>query len=394
MRRRTPLAWKNLINDPRRLFLATAGVGFAAVLMFTQNGFQNALLDSPVALIETLDCELVAVSPARYMLPVNQRFPRHLLRRAMADPDVQSTEALLIERLLARVRVAELPARPIRVISVPDSPGWLDIEGLASQRDRLQPVGTALVDSKTRKEFGITFDSSGMPTPQKIELANKQIRLVGSIRLGTDFANEGTLLVREKAFARYFPIRGNGQPLEVVDVGLIQLNDSIKNDPAEVARVGKRLTALAPGIWEVFSPEKLRQRETDFWKGQTPVGKIFFIGTVMGFVVGVIICYQILYTSLQDAMPEFATLKAMGYPNRYFVGLVVWQSIFLSFFGFIPAVIVTQIMFWVLEKFSGLPMLLTPGRLAVVLGLTTAMCLTSGLLALRKLLRADPASLF
>src|SRR5690606_3831657 len=123
------------------------------------------------------------------------------------------------------------------------------------------------------------------------------------------------------------------------------------------------------------------------WNTQTPVGKIFTIGTIMGFVVGVIICYQILYTSLQDAMPEFATLKAMGYPNRYFVGLVVRQSVFLSLFGFVPAVIVTLGLFERLEHFSGLPMRLTWGGAGTVLLLTTLMCLISGLLALRKLVR-------
>ena len=218
--------------------------------------------------------------------------------------------------------------------------------------------------------------------------------------MGTDFANEGTLLIKEQAFADYFPLRGRGQPLEVVDVGMIRLKGDRKRSPEELAKVAERLQAMgkssasAPSLWEVLSREQLREREQQFWESQTPVGKIFFIGTVMGFVVGVIICYQILYTSLQDAMPEFATLKAMGYPNRFFVGLVVQQSVLLSLFGFIPAVIVTRALFGALDWYSGLPMLLNFQRAAWVLLLTTAMCLTSGLLALRKLLRADPASLF
>ncbi|TWT95558.1 FtsX-like permease family protein [Neorhodopirellula pilleata] len=374
--------------------MATAGVGFAAVLMFTQNGFRNALLDSPVALIEKMRCDLVAVSPARYMLPVNQRFPRDLLRRAMSDPAVESVEPLLIERLLARVRVAGLPARPIRVLSVPRSPGWLEIEGLTKSRSLLNASGTALIDRKTRTEYGFQFDQWEQPLPQTVELAGKQISLVGSVVVGTDFANEGTLLIRETAFADYFPIRGNGQPLEVVDVGMIRLNEDVARSPVQTAAVAERLTSLAPGRWKVLSPLELKHQETQFWREQTPVGKIFAIGTVMGFVVGVIICYQILFTSLQDAMPEFATLRAMGYPNRFFVGLVIRQSVFLSFFGFVPAVLVTQGLFWLLERYSGLPMLLTFERMGNVLGLTTAMCLTSGLLALRKLLRADPASLF
>ncbi|TWU19137.1 FtsX-like permease family protein [Allorhodopirellula heiligendammensis] len=386
---RTPLAWKNLVHEPRRLLLASAGVGFAAVLMFTQNGFRNALLDSPVQLIEWMDCDLVATSTARYMLPVNQRFPRDLLRRAMSDPAVTAAEPLLIERLMARVRVAGQRARPIRVISVPDQSGWLAIPGLHEQRQKLQPPGTALIDRKTRSQYGFQFDRHGNPLPQIVEVAGKRIHLVGSATIGTDFANEGSLLIRESEFARYFPVRGNGRPLEVVDVGMFQIDEAA--DPVAVA---ERLTSLAPDLWKVVRRADLAQKEKKFWSEQTPVGAIFFIGTVMGFVVGVIICYQILYTSLQDAMPEFATLKAMGYPNRYFVGVVVRQAIFLSWFGFVPAVIVTLSLFWALENYSGLPMRLTMDRAATVLVLTTSMCLISGLLALRKLIRADPASLF
>jgi putative ABC transport system permease protein len=59
-----------------------------------------------------------------------------------------------------------------------------------------------------------------------------------------------------------------------------------------------------------------------------------------------------------------------------------------------PALIISWWLFDWLEKFTGLPMLITPFRALLVLGMTTAMCLVSGLLAMRKLMRADPASLF
>ncbi|KLU07116.1 ABC transporter [Rhodopirellula islandica] len=401
MSRSTPLAWKNLVGNPARLCVAAAGVGFAAVLMFTQNGFRNALLDSPVRLIEVVDCELVAISPARYMLPVDERFPRSLLRRVKADPAVADVQALLIERTMARVRVEGSPARPIRVISVPDSSlypaamsedasrPWLTLPGLDEHRDQLRQRATALVDRKTRSEYGFQFKASGQPADQRIELSKRSIELVGSFTLGTDFANEGSLLIAESSFANYFPQRGYGKPLETVDLGLIRLHDGASPEQA-----AQRLTNMARGQWEVLTRQQIRDREQTFWSEQTPIGMIFLIGTLMGFAVGVIICYQILFTNLQDAMSEYATLKAMGYPNRFFVGLVVRQSVYLSVLGFIPAVLIALALFQGLESLTGLPMALTLTRAGSVLALTTLMCLISGLLALRKLVRADPASLF
>src|SRR5688500_16459734 len=108
---------------------------------------------------------------------------------------------------------------------------------------------------------------------------------------------------------------------------------------------------------------------------------IFFIGPMMGFAVGVIICYQILFNSIHDSLREFATLKAMGYGNGFFVMLVIRQAIYLSLLGFIPALIASWGLFALLQQSAGLPMLFTAYRIAVVLGLTIVMCLVSGLLA-------------
>ena len=36
---------------------------------------------------------------------------------------------------------------------------------------------------------------------------------------------------------------------------------------------------------------------------------------VVGFVVGMVICYQVIYSDIADHMAEFATLRAMG--SRY-----------------------------------------------------------------------------
>lgn len=389
--RRTALAWKNLVHDPRRLVLAASGVGFAALLMFSQNGFRNALLDSPVQLVKTFNADLVAVSPARTFLAGNFRFDRSLLRRAAADPDVTATQPLYIETAISRLRIVDRPSRPIRVMTVPDvAPDrWLAIDGLDAHREALRRRDTGLVDRKSRTEYGFAFDDNGTPVPQHVELADQRIDLVGSVVIGTDFSNEGTLLVSETSFADFFSFRNGGRPLEIVDLGLIRVAEH-----ADIHEVAGRLQSIAPEKWQVMTADELMRREQTFWNTQTPVGTIFAIGTIMGFAVGVIICYQILYTSLQDAMPEFATLKAMGYPNRFFVALVIRQAIFLSVFGFVPAVLICWAMFALLEQATGLPMRLTLPRATWVLGLTASMCLISGLLALRKLIRADPASLF
>ena len=84
----------------------------------------------------------------------------------------------------------------------------------------------------------------------------------------------------------------------------------------------------------------------------------------------------------------------MGYSDNYFRSLVLSESLILSFLGFIPGLLFSLLLFEVNAQVTGLIMLMTLPRALLVLGLTIAMCLISGLIAMRKLIQADPASLF
>jgi putative ABC transport system permease protein len=93
-------------------------------------------------------------------------------------------------------------------------------------------------------------------------------------------------------------------------------------------------------------------------------------------------------------MSEFATLKAMGYSAWYFVRLIVSEAVLLSFIGFVPGMIVSTGLYSVLADATGLQLRMTLDSILLVLILTNAMCISSGILAVRKLLAADPANLF
>ncbi|MBL9122846.1 MAG: hypothetical protein JNG90_04385, partial [Planctomycetaceae bacterium] len=145
---------------------------------------------------------------------------------------------------------------------------------------------------------------------------------------------------------------------------------------------------------KVFTKREYINQEIDFWKSSTPVGFIFGLGLVLGFAVGVVICYQILYTDIADHLAEFATLKAMGYALPYFVRVVLEQAVILAVLGFIPGLLVSALAYSGLALVTGLLMDLTAWRILLILVLTIAMCVVSGALAIRRLLGTDPAELF
>jgi putative ABC transport system permease protein len=115
---------------------------------------------------------------------------------------------------------------------------------------------------------------------------------------------------------------------------------------------------------------------------------------MIGFIVGLMISYQILYTELSNQESQYATLKAMGYGNAYLVRVVLTQSAFYGIVGFLPAAAVAMPLFRLIGEKALLPMHLGLGISGLAFALTLGMCLSAGALAVRRVIEADPAEIF
>ena len=387
---RTPLAWLNTTSSLSKLLLASSGIGFAVVLMFMQIGFLNGLFDSTVQILRLLDADLVIMSPARYTVPSEQRFNYGLLQRARSATNVASVQPIYIDRSMSEIRVIGHVSRSIRAIGVPlEGNVFLDAEMNARCR-LLTDVDFALVDRKSKEKYGFEKHDLQKLRDQEAELSGRKVELKEWVEIGTDFVYDGSLILSDRGVEHFFPFRnGTKPPLAVVDLGLVKLTEG-----ADSVLVQAELQSILGDAIHVYARESLIRREIGFWATNTPIGIIFTIGTVMGLFVGVIICYQILFTDIHDHLAEFATLKAMGYGPYYFLRFVMLQSFYLSVFGFLPGWLVSWLLYIWLADLTGLVMMLTVYRVLLVFCLTFLMCTISGALAVRKLWAADPATLF
>lgn len=393
--KRTFLAWANLTHNWRRLALAVAGIGFAVLLMTMQLGFRNAMLDSTVAVIDHMNGDLFMISSARYMLSVAEAFSRSRLTRVQSDPDVAAAYPLYIELKTARI---ENPLtkinHPIRVFAFDPQQPVLLIPGVLEHQKALENQGTVLFDSMSKSDYG------PVATGTDTKLTDHPVRVAGTFQLGTDFANDGNLITSSATLSRIFrkPARLSRmfrQPgalsagLGQVDVGIIKLRDGV---PVKAAQT--RLTEALPSDVLLLTKDEFEAQERDFWERSTPVGVIFGLGTAVGFLVGIIFCYQILYSDITDNLPELATLKAMGYTPAYFVAFVINEALLLALFGFLPGIAISGFLYWYLGRETGLLLDLTLFRGLMILLLTVAMCCLSAVLTIRRVLTADPAELF
>ena len=392
---KTPLAWKNLTHDWRRLAVAVAGIGFAVLLMFTQVGFQNALFDSQVKMIDDLQGDIFLVSRAKYTLAAEKRFPLELVNQARSASGVSGAYPLYTELTLSRLksfgRGAPSKAYPIRSIGFRLDDPIFNSDRINSQLERLRLPHAALIDVRSKRDnFPFPTESDAELAEVQAELANRKIVMVGTFDLGTDFAHDGNLAMSAESFAAYFPQRVQfGDPLSVVDVGIIHIEDKTQADA-----IRDSVDQLLDDRVFVLTRAQFRNQEIDFWDKSTPIGIIFTAGKIIGFIVGMVICYQVIYSDIADHMSEFATLRAMGYTTGYFLRLIVTEAVLLSFVGFVPGLIASTALYAVLANSTGLLLQMIPQAILMVLALTIAMCIASGLLAVRKLLAVDPANLF
>jgi len=382
---KTPLAWRNLTHDRKRLALAVAGIGFAVLLMFMQLGFRGAMFDSTLALPRLFDADVVLVNPQRYTISVRQKFPKRYLQLAESSSLVASASPLYFENNVSSWKIeGEVVGPPIRVLAFDPRDPPLLLKGLDEQAQLLTQPDSVLFDRESKADFG------DLQVGDTAELAGRKVRVVGTVSLGTDFADDGTALCSDRTFAAaiyshpYAP-----ESLDDIDFGLVKLRPDV--DAAVAAR---ELRALIPPQVEVYTKDQFLDVELGFWNTATPIGYVFALGTAMGFLVGTIICYQILFADIADHLREFATLKAMGYRPRYFIGIVLQEALLLSLFGFIPGAITAAALYQVVAFATGLLMDMSLLRTLGVAGLTAAMCVVSGCLTMGKVLTTDPAELF
>ena len=140
---------------------------------------------------------------------------------------------------------------------------------------------------------------------------------------------------------------------------------------------------------------QLIEFERKFQAAVSSAGPIFAIGTIVGFVVGMLISYQVTYTDLADQLPQYATLKAMGYRTGYLLR-VVFRAGGVQRLGRVGSGMAAEPPALLHDRraLALLPLHMSANVTLVSLGLTLGMCLISAAIAVRRVIKADPAEVF
>ncbi|MDC0833168.1 ABC transporter permease protein [Geitlerinema sp. FC II] len=384
LKRRTPLGWLQLSHEKTRLLVALAGIAFSDILIFMQLGFQTALYASNTRLQSHLDADIVLLSPNARNLVNLSTFPRSRLYQAMDVPGVETADPMYVQFSDWKNPQTRQKTSILVIGFNPDRPAF-ELPELQEYADEMKLPNTVAFDRNARGAYDEAIATIDRGETVKTELENHTLTIAGLYEMGASFAADGTLMTSDRNFLRLFPRRRPGG----VSLGILHVEPG--RDPEAVAQA---LDAYLPKDVDVLTKEGFIEFEKHYWATNTAIGFVFTLGTIMGFIVGIVIVYQVLSTDVRDRLPEYATFKAMGYRNRYLLGIVFEEAVILAFIGFFPGVGVSLGLYALTRNATNLPLYMTLFRAIQVLTITLIMCGISGAIATRKLQAADPADIF
>jgi putative ABC transport system permease protein len=385
-----PLPWLQLVKQKVRFFVALAGIAFISVLMFMQIGFQDALYASATQVHKHLRGDLFLISSQYKSLTSAQSFPRSRLYQILGFNGIESVEPLYVQ--FAKLKNPINGRKyPIYILGFDPVRSIFRLPEVDQNFQLLKIPDQVFFDRAARPEFGPIAEYFQKNQPIGMEIFSYlgtigyKVKVSGLFTLGPSFGVDGNLIVSSSTFFNIFPEHRSNQ----IDIGLIHLKPNV-NPQAIITTLSNSL----PKDVTVMTRQEFIDFEKSYWTLRTPIGFVFNLMVMMGFVVGVIVVYQILYSNISTHIVQFATLKAMGFRNKYLLNVVFQQAVILAILGYIPGFAISLGLYDIAKNATKLPIVMDLNKGLLVFISVIVMCLTSGFFSTNKLRKVDPAEIF
>ncbi|MEO0534926.1 MAG: ABC transporter permease DevC [Cyanobacteria bacterium P01_A01_bin.123] len=391
-----PLGWAQLSHQKTRLIVALTGVAFSNILIFTQLGLRALLFEGITLLPEALDGDLFMMSAFAPTIDFGS-FPRVYLYQAdavegiaLASP-IYLSSANWVNPLDLEATDEPQPgsgfnlfANRVKIVAFNPAQPVMAIPEINQQLSRLNEPDAVLYDRLSQDKLGPVADLLDQRGEVLSVMNNRRVRVVGLFNLGSTLFDNAHIVMSDWNYAR----RNGLASLDNVSVASLRLEPG-----ADIEAVRSRLQAQLPEDLKVLTKTELVTLEQNFQES-FPNGKVLNFGAAMGFVVGVVIVYQVLYTDVSEHLPEYATLKAMGYSDTALLGVVLQEALILAVLGFIPGYFASYGVYGLLTWLTRIPLTMKAHVVLQVFLLTLVMCILSSAIAMNKLRSADPADVF
>jgi len=381
---RLPIGWLQLSHSKGRLFAAVSGVAFANLLVFMQLGIMGALNGSTVAPYSLIDTDILLSSQEGNTLTDSEHIARVWMLQALGVAGVADASPLYVGNL--PFKLEDGSSVSLLAFGVNTTQPHFVSPVIIPMLPKLTLENTALLDAGTRGMPASVINGLRAGEKFTFEASGKTLTAIGTLEVGGGFLADGMILLSDQTFLRFFGSRSSGAPDHI----MVRVADGVS-----AQTVATRLRDVLPAASvRVQTTAGAKAADLAFMSSERPTGIIFGFGVFMGILVGLVIVYQVLSTDVADHLREYATFKAMGYGQPFFLGIIFEEAIVLAVFGFIPGLIASMGLYAGLVAVTGLPVTMDMTRALLVFLGTLAACTLSGAIATRRLANADPADLF
>lgn len=367
------LALRMMVYDKPKFIGTTLGVVFAVVLGAQQLGMLAGLLAKNTMIVDESGADLWIAPPGTTLVQPGQRMSTQILYAARSVDGVAVAAPL--------VMTASAVARPgggseaITLVGFDVDSGlggpWNVVAGSV---DDLRRPGTLFFEDSRRERMG------GINLGSVREIQGKRVRAVGFtwglLPFGAPYAFGEIDTVRDLA----------QMPERRLNYVLVRV------EPGHSVEAVRRLLQVRIPQAIVYRRDELHDHVVDTLLGMQ-LGIVFGTTTIFALVIGFVIVALTMFSAILDGLRELTTLKALGMSNRDLTRLVIVQAIAYALIGSLVGLgLIVYIVR--LIRSANLTVLVMPEMLAATPVVMTVLCTCASVLALRRVRRLDPASVF
>ncbi|MCL6622234.1 MAG: ABC transporter permease [Syntrophobacterales bacterium] len=371
---RSRVALRLLLHDRSSTAGSLLGVVAIVFLVGQQLSILFGLLNYMSVLVDHSGADVWITSARLRNADAGDLISGRYLERVMGLPEVQWADPLLLANGL--VRTADGSFEAVRLVGLrrPRLTGgpWALAAG----------EGEALLDLEAVAVDRLDLGKFGNPALQRVtEINGRRVRF-GAVSSGAR-AFQGTLVFLSLDKVKEAAATPPGRYSAI----LVGLKPGVDRE-----RALARLRALLPECG-VFSTPELSRRTQLYYLTNTGIGGSFGFSTSIAVLIGVVIITLTMYASVLGRTRDFAVMRALGARRRDVAVVVLCQALMVGavgiFLGFLCLAAILNA-----TRGSDIPSYMPASVPPLLAGITLLVSLLGSLVALRKALQADPASVF
>ena len=364
-----PLARRQLLHEPLKLGLATAGVALAVALVGLLFGLREGINRQVTAYEDNAGADIYVGSREvrSFATPGSSAVPVATGQALAAVPGVDETAPITNGLTVLRLHDSRVAS-----LLVGFEPGRLGGPWTMGEGRPPRAEGEIAVDS-------VLADTHGIELGATLHVRDRALRVVGTTD-GTAswmtpliFVTRSTAnaLERRRDTATFFLVRSGGR------------------DPGTLAgELRRRFPKLG-----VMTRDEIAENSREL--SSRAFNSPLLVMAVIGLAIGALVIGLSAYGFVTERRAEYGALKAIGARSSRLYRVVTWQALAIAAVGLGSGILLAQLASWGIHSAWPKFLFVSLGsHYVLLLGAALAMGLTGALVPIRTLARLDPAEVF